>query len=88
MFCKIWTWIGELKLLYSGCRKLVSKKPRVVMGDKDRAYVIGQRAASGHNIYLTFGSEKLVLKMQKIDTECMLWLCNTTIKMFVTKRVF
>ena len=58
MFCKIWTWIGELKLLYSDCRKLVSKKPRVVMRDKERAYVIGQRAASGKNIYLTFGSEK------------------------------
>lgn len=53
-----------------------------IMHKRRQAYIIGSRAASGKNIYLTFGSEKTVAKnahesyirysmaMKRYDQEC------------------
>jgi hypothetical protein len=53
-----------------------------IMRKRRQAYIIGSRAALGKNIYLTFGSEKTVIKnaqesyirysmaMKRYDQEC------------------
>ena len=58
MLLKIWKWINELGLIYRACKRLTSKEYRDSIREDERAYILGQRAAHGKNIYLTFGSEK------------------------------
>ena len=38
------------------------KRKYIIYKQNKRAYIIGQRAAQGYNIYLTFGSDKTITK--------------------------
>ena len=58
MLLKIWKWINQLRLVYRSCKRLTSKEYRESLREDKRAYILGQRAARGKNIYLTFGSQK------------------------------